>query len=438
VRAYNAARAKRLAEQKRLAEEGGVAAGGIFLAEDDGFMLDDQLNMSGRSALHQSFALGRSATRSNSPISPTSAQQKRALSPHAIAANQSKTFDKTSTHNNDDRQQAASTNKNVGFSVVTADRNSNSNNHRMNNSTSGGGDSPLRRLHNNGNVTTNSPKQQSIAVGGGGGADVDFSLGLSSGANTNSNNFFLMGGLGGSNNGRSTSPAQQHNTPRSASPSYGLGGGIPVRSESPSYQRGGVTPTHNTLMLFAAPPRSVSRSASPIGGGGGVGSSINRNPLSPNGGQPPNSTPRSTNLFATNTSMSRGATAAGGGGGTSPQNMLGGGAGLLSPGNMSLHQQQVRKEKSNYLRREEFRLFLMYVGDYMELYFYFEQIDTSGDKKVTLKEFTAAIPLLEGWGLVIGGSPSELFALLDVSGNNTLTFKEFSDWACKEHLVIVQ
>ena len=95
----------------------------------------------------------------------------------------------------------------------------------------------------------------------------------------------------------------------------------------------------------------------------------------------------------------------------------------------------VAKEKFTHLQREEFRLFLMYIADYMELFFAFEAIDTSGDGKVSLEEFTESVPLLESWGLEIG-DPAEQFAAMDESKHGSLNFKDFSDWAIKQHLQI--
>ena len=119
----------------------------------------------------------------------------------------------------------------------------------------------------------------------------------------------------------------------------------------------------------------------------------------------------------------------GGGGATSAMRMSPG------PSVTASGLSRAQREKFNQLQRAEFRLFLMYIADYMELYFVFETIDASGDGKVSLEEFLLAAPTLAGWGLFEDGmSPESAFAALDVSGDGTLTFKEFSDWAITKHL----
>eukprot|EP00744_Colponema_vietnamica_P008010 GILI01011456.1.p1 GENE.GILI01011456.1~~GILI01011456.1.p1 ORF type:complete len:442 (+),score=64.33 GILI01011456.1:53-1378(+) len=118
---------------------------------------------------------------------------------------------------------------------------------------------------------------------------------------------------------------------------------------------------------------------------------------------------------------------------TSQQSKQKGGGSNCSSGKLNLSAAQ--REKLHQLQRDEFRLFLMYIADYMELYFAFQSVDSSGDNKVSLGEFASALPLLKGWGIVIE-DPEVVFNEIDKSGDGSLTFKEFSEWAIEKHMQV--
>eukprot|EP00744_Colponema_vietnamica_P006020 GILI01008776.1.p1 GENE.GILI01008776.1~~GILI01008776.1.p1 ORF type:complete len:371 (+),score=19.67 GILI01008776.1:34-1146(+) len=107
-----------------------------------------------------------------------------------------------------------------------------------------------------------------------------------------------------------------------------------------------------------------------------------------------------------------------------------------------------QKEQANQLQREEFRLFLLYIADYMELYVVFMDIIGSANsnrnrksmftskaenKNMTASEFVSAMPRLKSWGIDADDDPAEIFGRIDASHNGTITFKEFSDWLVVEH-----
>ena len=58
----------------------------------------------------------------------------------------------------------------------------------------------------------------------------------------------------------------------------------------------------------------------------------------------------------------------------------------------------------------------------------FDAIDTSDDRRIDLREFKQALPLLKTWGVAIT-DPQREFTKIDVNGGGALMFDEFSGWA---------
>lgn len=90
-------------------------------------------------------------------------------------------------------------------------------------------------------------------------------------------------------------------------------------------------------------------------------------------------------------------------------------------------------DKSDYIDRVEFRLLLVYVYDYFELWVAFDEIDSSDDHRVTLKEFKQAVPQLEKWGISVP-DPDEEFKKIDTNNGGMLLFDEFARWAVAKNL----
>jgi len=89
----------------------------------------------------------------------------------------------------------------------------------------------------------------------------------------------------------------------------------------------------------------------------------------------------------------------------------------------------------DYIERSEFRLLLLYLRNYLEVWQVFEDIDTGDDKRIDLKEFRTAIPILEGWGVEIE-DPEASFAEIDTNGGGQVLFHEFADWSIKMSLIL--
>merc|ERR1719183_378337 len=54
---------------------------------------------------------------------------------------------------------------------------------------------------------------------------------------------------------------------------------------------------------------------------------------------------------------------------------------------------------NDYIDKNEFRVLLVYLRHYIDLFELFSSIDTSGDRRVRVQEFQAHLPLLLKWGL---------------------------------------
>ncbi len=93
-------------------------------------------------------------------------------------------------------------------------------------------------------------------------------------------------------------------------------------------------------------------------------------------------------------------------------------------------------EYDDYVDKKEFRLFLQYLRQYLELWVMFEKIDTSKDKRIEPKEFVAAASMVVAWGLPKDkiADPAKTFKEIDVDNGGFILFDEFADWAIKQKL----
>mmetsp|Transcript_110337 Transcript_110337/g.308421 ORF Transcript_110337/g.308421 Transcript_110337/m.308421 type:complete len:182 (+) Transcript_110337:83-628(+) len=87
----------------------------------------------------------------------------------------------------------------------------------------------------------------------------------------------------------------------------------------------------------------------------------------------------------------------------------------------------------DYVEKVEFRLLLVYIRKYFEVWQMFEDLDSGDDNRISLDEFKAAVPKMEAWGVKID-DPDATFAEIDSNGGGQLLFSEFADWAIKKGL----
>eukprot|EP00746_Dinoflagellata_sp_MGD_P151478 gnl/MRDRNA2_/MRDRNA2_83069_c0_seq1.p1 gnl/MRDRNA2_/MRDRNA2_83069_c0~~gnl/MRDRNA2_/MRDRNA2_83069_c0_seq1.p1 ORF type:complete len:2124 (-),score=461.30 gnl/MRDRNA2_/MRDRNA2_83069_c0_seq1:152-6523(-) len=85
---------------------------------------------------------------------------------------------------------------------------------------------------------------------------------------------------------------------------------------------------------------------------------------------------------------------------------------------------------ADYVTRTEFRILLQYLWHYFELWVHFKIIDAGGDRRISLQEFSAALPALAEWGLhVQRGHEKGVFNQIDVNHGGSVLFAEFCEWA---------
>jgi hypothetical protein len=95
----------------------------------------------------------------------------------------------------------------------------------------------------------------------------------------------------------------------------------------------------------------------------------------------------------------------------------------------------------DYVERSEFRLFLVYLKRYLELWHLFAAMDNGSggtgtsstssnhpDRRVSYEEFQTSLPQLQAWGVTVD-DPSAQFATIDKNGGGMILFDEFSQWA---------
>ncbi len=90
---------------------------------------------------------------------------------------------------------------------------------------------------------------------------------------------------------------------------------------------------------------------------------------------------------------------------------------------------------SDYIERVEFRLLLVYLLKYFEVWQMFDSIDNGNDSRIHLEEFKAAIPQIEAWGVKVD-DPEAAFAEIDTNGGGQLLFDEFAEWAISKELAL--
>jgi len=101
-----------------------------------------------------------------------------------------------------------------------------------------------------------------------------------------------------------------------------------------------------------------------------------------------------------------------------------------------------RKKQIDQVTPKEFRLFLVYLQRYCEIYELFLEIDVSivdevGDAQLTLEEFTRAIPKLmeAGWtNPELVNNPMETFQRIDGDGSGLISFPEFANFCVRQGL----
>jgi Ca2+-binding EF-hand superfamily protein len=89
--------------------------------------------------------------------------------------------------------------------------------------------------------------------------------------------------------------------------------------------------------------------------------------------------------------------------------------------------------QTDYVVFPEFRLLLVYMKHYLELWDMFEVISDNG-RRIDLAEFKKALSQMEKWGHAPVEHPEEEFKAIDTNGGGYILFDEFAGWALHKHL----
>jgi len=85
------------------------------------------------------------------------------------------------------------------------------------------------------------------------------------------------------------------------------------------------------------------------------------------------------------------------------------------------------------LTRDKFRVLLVYLKRYLQLWAMFVAIDRDGDRRLTPDEMEQALPKLQEWGFAVADS-REVFEEMDENAGGYILFDEFADWAIRRSL----
>merc|ERR1712062_287185 len=91
------------------------------------------------------------------------------------------------------------------------------------------------------------------------------------------------------------------------------------------------------------------------------------------------------------------------------------------------------KHDDPFVEFHEFRILMVALRMYIELYCAFDEVDTGDDNRVDFEEFKVALPMFEKWGVKIE-VPEAAFAEIDEKGGGQVLFNEFAQWALHKGL----
>lgn len=89
----------------------------------------------------------------------------------------------------------------------------------------------------------------------------------------------------------------------------------------------------------------------------------------------------------------------------------------------------------DYVSKAEFKYLLRSLRQHYEYWVAFDKIDITKDRRVSLKEFQAIVPVLNRWGIKIS-DPALGFKEIDTNHGGFILFDEFCAWAIKKNLDI--
>ena len=94
-----------------------------------------------------------------------------------------------------------------------------------------------------------------------------------------------------------------------------------------------------------------------------------------------------------------------------------------------------KNRNDDYVEVDEFRLLLVCIRQYFEMYVAFTRLDANEDKRIDLSEFKLALPTLLKWGITVPEDEAEsTFKAIDENRGGFILFDEFIRWALERDL----
>jgi len=94
-----------------------------------------------------------------------------------------------------------------------------------------------------------------------------------------------------------------------------------------------------------------------------------------------------------------------------------------------------RNLNNDFIEKNEFRYFLVYLRQYFEFSEMFNRINTDGNSYISFEEFKSSIHLIEKWGYKVNDI-NKSYKELDIDNSGGVRFDEFCKWAIGKKLDI--
>lgn len=92
-----------------------------------------------------------------------------------------------------------------------------------------------------------------------------------------------------------------------------------------------------------------------------------------------------------------------------------------------------RQESNEFIEKNEFRYFLVYLRQFYEYSVMFHKIDVNKSNTISYDEFEAAVPEIEKWGVKVN-DVKQTYSQLDKDNSGLVRFDEFCGWAIHKQL----
>jgi len=89
--------------------------------------------------------------------------------------------------------------------------------------------------------------------------------------------------------------------------------------------------------------------------------------------------------------------------------------------------------EDSFVEFAEFRLLMVNIRRYIELFAAFDAVDDGDDNRINLEEFATSLGMLKEWGIEVSDAEAS-FKQIDLNGGGQILFNEFAAWALKNGL----